>query len=225
MSGLLVVLSTGRPQPLTAGRRTVESAIVKATVSGRRRVGELGIEGDEQADPLTHGGPDKAVYAYAVEDYRWWNEGLDTVLAHATFGENLTVSGMEVTGAIIGERWRIGSALLEVAQPRLPCFKLGMRMGDPTFPRRFTAAGRPGAYFRVIETGEIGAGDAIEVVDRPSHGVTIAQTARALEGHREVWRHVATASQLPAGLLAPLRERIATEELEEAEPPEAQAGA
>jgi MOSC domain-containing protein YiiM len=220
VSGLLVALNTGRAQPLTAGRRTVESGIVKSGVAGRLRVGELGVEGDEQADPLVHGGPDKAVYAYAVEDYRWWSSGLGIQLAPATFGENLTVSGMEVSGAIIGERWRLGSALLEVAQPRLPCYKLGMRMGDPAFPARFTAANRPGAYLRVVEPGEIGAGDAIEVVDRPSHGVTIAETARAMEGDRSVWRHVATAPRLPEQLLARLLERIDTEDAL----PEVQAG-
>ncbi|MEA2574298.1 MAG: hypothetical protein QOH93_1596, partial [Chloroflexia bacterium] len=94
-----------------------------------------------------------------------------------TFGENLTLEGVDVTGTVIGERWRVGSAVLEVAQPRIPCWKLGARMNDPDFPPKFSAAGRPGAYLRIITEGDVGAGDEINVLHRPAHGVTIGDIA------------------------------------------------
>jgi MOSC domain-containing protein YiiM len=207
-SGLLVSVNTGAVGPLTAGRRTVESGIVKSPVAGRVRVEGSNVAGDRQADLRVHGGPDKAVYAYAEEDYAWWGRGLGTRLAPGTFGENLTVSGLAVSGAVVGERWEVGTALLEVAQPRLPCYKLGMRMGDPVFVARFAAANRPGAYLRIVEAGEICAGDAIRVVDRPAHGVTVAEVSRALLGEREMWSPVLRAPQLPEGVRRHLRERL-----------------
>jgi MOSC domain-containing protein YiiM len=94
-----------------------------------------------------------------------------------TFGENLTLVGVDVTGTVIGERWKIGSALLQVAQPRIPCWKLGARMNDPDFPPKFGAAGRPGAYLRILREGDVGAGDEVHILDRPSHGVTIGEAA------------------------------------------------
>lgn len=208
MSGRLVSVNTGVPAPLTTGRRTVESGIVKAPVPGRVRVEGVNVSGDRQADLSVHGGPDKAVYAYAVEDYRWWSAGLGVPLDPATFGENLTVSGVDVSGAVIGERWRVGSTLLEVAQPRLPCYKLGMRMGDPAFPARFVAANRPGAYLRIVEPGDVGAGDTVDVLDRPAHGVTVAEVSRALLGERALWARVRLAEQLPAGLREQFREPL-----------------
>jgi MOSC domain-containing protein YiiM len=124
----------------------------------------VNLHGDDQADPNVHGGPDKAVYAYAVEDTEWW----EAQLGAGAFGENLTVHGIPVSEAVIGERWLGGSAVREVAQPRLPCFKLGLRMGDPRFLKRVAAADRPGAYLRVVSEGDIGAGDQIDVI-KSSH--------------------------------------------------------
>jgi MOSC domain-containing protein YiiM len=103
---------------------------------------------------------------------------LDRGLGPGTFGENLTLRGVEVSGAVVGERWRVGGALLEVAQPRIPCFKLGIRMGSQRFPRQFAQAGRPGAYLRVLAGGEVAAGDGVEVVHRPTHGLTVAWVSR-----------------------------------------------
>jgi MOSC domain-containing protein YiiM len=211
VTGRLLSVNTGAVAPLTRGRRTVESGIVKSPVEGRVRVEGVTVAGDRQADLRVHGGADKAVYAYAIEDYRWWSDGLGSPLAPGTFGENLTVSGVEVSGAVIGERWEVGSALLEVAQPRLPCYKLGMRMGDPVFVSRFAAANRPGAYLRIVEPGELGAGDAVRVADRPGHGVTVAEVSRALLGERRMWAHVLRAPELPAELRAHLRERLGAE--------------
>jgi MOSC domain-containing protein YiiM len=140
----------------------------------------VNLAGDDQADRRVHGGSDKAVYAYAEEDYRYWADEEGVRTQPGLFGENLTVRGLELRNAVVGERWRIGTTLLEVAQPRLPCFKLGIRMGDPDFPRRFLAAARLGAYFRIIEEGELRAGDAIGVVDRPDHGITLGHMVEAM---------------------------------------------
>jgi MOSC domain-containing protein YiiM len=187
--------------------RPVMSGIAKAPVAGPVAVGPLGLEGDEQADLRVHGGPDKAVYAYAVEDIRWWEAELGRPLPPGMFGENLTVEGVDVTGAVIGERWLVGSAELEVCQPRLPCFKLGLRFGDPLMVKRFAAALRPGAYLRVIAPGDLEAGDEIEVADRPVHGVDIALVARALLGDDAVLARAAQARALPPPLAAWLRDR------------------
>ena len=129
-------------------------------------------------------GPDKAVYAYAREDTVWWERELGRELEHGNFGENLTVSGVDVTGAVVGERWEIGTAVLEVAQPRIPCWKLGARMEDASFPVHFAAAGRPGAYLRIVEEGEIGAGDEVRVGEKPEHGLTVGDVARIYHQER-----------------------------------------
>src|ERR1700712_2130149 len=118
------------------------------------------LEGDEQADPENHGGPHKAVYVYADEDVAWWREELGRDVDRQTFGQNLTTVGLHLRATVGGERWRIGSAEFEVAQPRTPCFKLGLHSGDPSMPRRFLAAVRPGAYLRVVGPGPVAAGGA-----------------------------------------------------------------
>ena len=189
--------------------RPVLSAIGKAPVEGRVRVRGVNVEGDDQADRRVHGGPDKAVYAYAAEDIAWWSERLGRPLGPGAFGENLTVEGVDVTGAVIGERWRVGSVELEVCQPRLPCFKLGLRHGDPQMVRRFARAGRPGAYLRIVREGEIGAGDAIEVGARPDHGVTVALVSRAILAEPALLEPAAAAPELPDDLAAWMRERAA----------------
>lgn len=154
------------------------TAIYKRPVGGRVSVSGVRIAGDAQADLSVHGGPDRVAYAYASEDAQWWEDRLGRSVDPGSFGENLTTAGVDVTGALIGERWRVGSALLEVAQPREPCWKLGMRMGDPAFPKQFRAAGRPGAYLRLVESGEIAAGDPVEIVEIPEASLSIAEVAR-----------------------------------------------
>jgi MOSC domain-containing protein YiiM len=151
----------------------VRTAIWKQPVDGRVAVRGVNLEGDEQADRRVHGGEFKAVYAYAVEEIRQWEEELGREIGPGGFGENLTLEGIDVSGARPGERWAIGTAVLEVTEPRVPCFKLNLRMGDNKFGRRFLAAGRPGAYLRIVEEGELGAGDAVEIVRRPGHDVTM----------------------------------------------------
>jgi MOSC domain-containing protein YiiM len=177
----LLSVNVGRPKQIAVRRgRALMSSIGKQPVEGRVRVEGVNVAGDQQADLRVHGGPDKAVYAYAREDAAWWEKELDRTLPPGMFGENLTTEGVDVSGAVIGERWRIGSVVLEVAQPRLPCAKLGTRFGDLAMVKRFGEASRPGAYLRIVSEGELGAGDEIEVLSRPEHGITAAFVADAI---------------------------------------------
>jgi len=159
-----VVLSVnvGAPRTTEWGGRLVTSAIWKEPVDGPVALAGVNLDGDDQADRRVHGGPDKAVYAYSVEDYGWWERQVGP-LQPGTFGENLTTQGVEINGCSIGDLWRVGCAVLEVSQPRSPCFKLGMRMGDEGFPGRFEAAGRQGCYLRIRQPGAIAAGDIIDI--------------------------------------------------------------
>ena len=177
--------------------RQVTTAIWKHPVEGRVPVRGVNLMGDDQADRRVHGGADKAVYAYAVEDYDWWRTTTGP-LAPGTFGENLTTAGLDLSACRIGDRWRVGSALLEVAQPRQPCFKLGIRMGDDAFPGRFAGAGRPGAYLRIVVPGDVGAGDAIGVEAAAAPAVVLgALVADPVED--EVLRVAAADPRVPAG--------------------------
>ena len=165
-------MNVGRPRTVEWQGRSVTSAIWKEPVDGPIHVAGVNLSGDDQADRRVHGGADKAVYAYAIEDYEWWAAvGVDA--GPASFGENLTTRGLEVSSACVGDRWRIGTVLLEVAQPRQPCFKLGIRMGDEHFPGRFEAAQRPGAYLRILQEGDLAAGDPIEVQPAATPSVTL----------------------------------------------------
>ncbi len=207
--GVVESVNVGTPQPIQVGDHTVLSAIWKHPATGRVPLRGVNLQGDDQADRTVHGGPDKAVYAYAREDIDWWEAELGRPLGTAPFGENLTVRGLPVSEAVIGEQWAVGSALLQVAQPRLPCFKLGLRMADPRFLKRFAAAGRPGAYLRVLREGDIAAGDETVVLSRPAHAVTSALVSRALLGERQLLPVALTAPELPDELRAWMRERAA----------------
>jgi MOSC domain-containing protein YiiM len=210
MARRVLSVNVGRPKQVSVRRgRPVMSAIGKAPVSGRVRVAGVNVDGDDQADRTVHGGPDKAVYAYAYEDSLWWAARLAREVGPGMFGENLTLEGVDVSGAVIGERWRIGSVELQVCQPRLPCFKLGLRFGDPTMLKQFARAGRPGAYLRIEAEGELGAGDEIELLDRPEHGVTIAQVSRAIMLDESGLAAAAAAPELPASLSRWMLERAA----------------
>jgi MOSC domain-containing protein YiiM len=165
-------VNVGRPRSVVWQGREVVSAIWKEPVDGPIDAGGVNLVGDDQADRRVHGGADKAIYAYASEDYQWWVSTTGQ-LAPGTFGENLTTIGVDLNAAAIGDRWRLGTALLEVAQPRSPCFKLGMRMNDVEFPGCFDAARRPGAYLRIIEPGRITAGDRIVIDPAPRPAITI----------------------------------------------------
>ena len=181
--GSVVSVNVGRPRDIEWAGRRVRTAIWKEPTSERLSIEHDNLAGDEQADLRVHGGPDKAVYSYASEDYRWWEERLGIQLDPGTFGENLTTEGVELEDAVIGEVWAVGSAILQVAQTRQPCFKLGIRMGDAGFVQEFDRARRFGVYLRVSEAGQVGVGDEIFLLWRPTHGMTAAIFADILDSH------------------------------------------
>jgi len=162
--GRVVSLNVGTPRPLmTPGKGEVLSGIVKTPVAGRCRVVRHNVEGDRQADPRVHGGERKAVYAYPYEHYAAWSRALrHEYLPMGYFGENLTTEGLLETEVRMGDRYRIGTALLEVSEVRTPCYKLAAHVGRPDFPKLFARSGWSGWYLKVVEEGDIGAGDQIE---------------------------------------------------------------
>jgi MOSC domain-containing protein YiiM len=175
----------GEPVTILHDGTEVLTGIFKYPVEDRVRVTEMGIAGDGQADLTVHGGRDKAVYVYAAMHYPVWAKELGRdALEPAQFGENLTVSGIGEDNVRIGDRFAFGSVVAVVAQPRLPCFKLGIRMGDAAFPKRFTAAGRPGIYLRVEQEGETGVGDAFELIEAAAHGITVAELWQVVFGRK-----------------------------------------
>ncbi|PZO60992.1 MAG: MOSC domain-containing protein [Leifsonia xyli] len=161
------------------------TAIDKRPVAGKVRVRPLGLYADVQADRKHHGGEDQAVYAYADEDAAYFAASLGREIPPGLFGENLRTTGVDVTGAVTGERWRIGETLeLEVTIPRIPCGTFARRMGVDKWVRRFTEEGRPGAYLRVVKSGPVAAGDPVVVTHRPAHGVTIGEVFAGLTPDR-----------------------------------------
>lgn len=173
-------VNVGRPKLLLINGQPNKTGIDKQPIDGPVELRDDAVAGDAVVDREYHGGYDKAVYAYASEDYAWWSGELGRELGPGAFGENLTTSGIAIAEARIGERWRVGSALLEVSEPRQPCSTLGAKMGDQRFVRRFAKALRLGTYMRIIEPGVVAAGDAIDVVDRPDHEVTVGLLGRVL---------------------------------------------
>ncbi|ROQ39603.1 MOSC domain-containing protein YiiM [Frondihabitans sp. PhB188] len=161
------------------------TAIDKTPLDEPVAVRKLGVYGDVQADRTHHGGADKAVYAFSDEDAAHFAGLLGREIAPGLFGENLRTTGVDVGGAVIGERWRIGDALvLEVTMPRTPCATFARRMKEPRWVKRFTAENRTGAYLRVVSSGSVSAGDPVIVTDRPSHGITIAECFAGLSPDR-----------------------------------------
>jgi MOSC domain-containing protein YiiM len=180
VSARVTAVCVSGPRPIRLPRAgDTSSAIDKRPVTGRVAVHRLGLDGDVQVNQKFHGGEGQALYAYAQEDADWWAAELDRELPAGRFGENLRTSGLDLTGAVLGERWRIGTVLAEVTAPRTPCAKLQAHWGVPRLIKRFTEHGASGAYLRVLEVGDIGAGDRIDVVERPDHGVTIGTAFRA----------------------------------------------
>jgi MOSC domain-containing protein YiiM len=176
---LLAVCVSGADLLSLPDRRPDRSGIDKKAVAGRVAVRELGLDGDVQVNRKYHGGEGQAVYAYAQEDADWWAAELDRDLPPGRFGENLRVSGVDITGALLGERWRIGTALFEVTAPRIPCANFARFWDVPHLVKRFAAYGATGAYLRVLETGDVGAGDEVDVVLRPDHEVSTGLAFRA----------------------------------------------
>jgi len=162
----LISVNAGRPELMRIGARTVETGIRKTPVE-RGHVGALGLAGDVVADHENHGGLDQALYLYSSEDYAFWADELGATPGPGTFGENLTLSSFGAEPVRIGDRFRIGAALVEVTAPRIPCSVFATRMGEPNWVKRFADARRPGLYVRVLEPGEVAAGDPVE---RLAHG-------------------------------------------------------
>lgn len=176
--GGVVSVNVGRPRMVHYKGKLRPTSIWKAPVEGRVLASGVNLAGDDQADRKFHGGPRKSVYAYGVEDYDWWENELGMPLSPATFGENLSVQGVDFESVVTTERWAVGGAVLQVTQPRVPCWKLGLRMDDRKFPRRFLEAARTGTYLSIVEPGDIGAGDEIRLLRRPPIPLTIGLLAR-----------------------------------------------
>ena len=170
----LVCVNVSLPVEVRHGEKSVTTGIFKRPVTGPVRVGKFNLEGDAQADLVNHGGEHKALYAYSLEHYAYWRAVLERHdMPYGQFGENLTVAGLDEAESCVGDRLALGSALLTVTQPRVPCFKLGIRLGDEKMPRLFSQSARTGFYLRVLREGVIEAGDSIDVLQRGRGGVTI----------------------------------------------------
>jgi MOSC domain-containing protein YiiM len=197
-TGRVLSVNIGTAREFEYNGHAARSAIWKSPVAGRIAVQGVNLAGDDQADRKAHGGPDKVVYAYAVEDARWWQQQIGRSYGYGEFGENLTTEGIEVNDALVGERWQIGTTLLEISEPRIPCWRLGVRMNDKTFPRQFTEALRPGSYLRLIVEGTVGAGDEIRIVERPYHDLTIRDVFRIYTRDRDEVPRLLTVPQMSA---------------------------
>ncbi len=215
----VVSVNVGTPVAVEWAGTIGRTSIRKHSVEGPVRVHELGLEGDQVADTKHHGGVFQAVYAYAQEDLEVWAGRNGGPLAPAMFGENLTTVGLDVNEAVLGERWRIGTALLSPIEVRIPClvFKhwLGLHdLDDAGWVKRFTAEGRPGPYLRVLEEGVLQAGDEIVVEHRPEHGVTVSTMFRALTTEPSLLPRLIDVPGLPEAVYATVRKR-STDQLSE----------
>lgn len=192
--GRVLQVNVGPRQTFLIGGRLVDTAIVKTPVAGPVRLAHDRVDGDVQADRRHHGGPDQAVYAYDRASYDAWEADRDQVLPSGFFGENLTLAGIAVDDARIGERWRVGDQVeLVVRSPRIPCAKLDWRMQDD-FRRTFLHGDRPGAYLAIATPGDVRAGDVVEVVARPDHDVTVTDVLALWRGEDRA-AHVLTAGE------------------------------
>jgi len=195
----LLSVNVGLPRAVDWHGRAVRTAVWKAPVQGRRRVGRLNVEGDRQADLRGHGGEQRAVFVYQLASYRYWEERLarrDFTLGQ--FGENFTIEGLPDDEVCIGDRYRVGTALFEVTQPRVTCYRIGIRMNEPRMAALLTASGRPGFYLRVLEEGEVGAGDAIRLVARGPERMTVAEVNALLYAPPHPRDRIERALRIPA---------------------------
>jgi len=189
-SARVISVNVGRGRDADWAGKLGRTAIDKRPVTGQIEVGLLGLAGDEQSDTENHGGREQAVYVYAREDMDWWVERLSRELPNGGFGENITTAGLDVTGALIGEVWQLGTAVVQVTSPRIPCVVFTNWLDQPRWVKRFADARRPGAYLRVLQEGRAGAGDGIEVLSRPQERVTIAESMTAFYGDADLMRRL-----------------------------------
>jgi MOSC domain-containing protein YiiM len=175
----IISVNVGLPREVAWNGKTVSTGIFKSPVTGRVAVRKHNLDGDRQADPSVHGGPTKAVYAYPAQHYAFWRGELpDEELGWGSFGENLTVEGLEEESVSIGDEYRVGTAKLVVTEPRMPCFKLGIRFGRADMVKRFLESQRTGFYFGVVEEGHVEAGDSLELLSKHPDGLTVAEVTR-----------------------------------------------
>jgi MOSC domain-containing protein YiiM len=208
----LLSVSVGLPRDIEWKGRIVRSSIFKAPVGGRVRVSRLNLDGDQQSDLTVHGGIDKAVYAYPSEHYSFWRRELPgRDLAAGVFGENLTTEGLLEETLHIGDRLRVGSATFVVTQPRMPCFKLGIRFNRSDMVKRFLQSGRTGFYFAVLQEGEVAAGDSIELLERDEHNIPVADVVNLYRGdatNQKLLRRVSELPSLPESWRDHFRKRL-----------------
>ena len=208
----VVSINVGLPREVEWRGKTVRTSIFKEPVAGRVRVERLNVEGDRQSDLTVHGGADKAVYAYPAEHYAFWREDLPGMdLPWGAFGENFTTEGLIEDSVRIGDQLRVGSAEFVVTQPRMPCFKLGIRFGRPDMVKRFLHSGRTGFYLAVAREGEVAASDVVSLVARNDHAITVADivglyTADAT--NQDLLRRAAELPALPEGWREYFRKRL-----------------
>jgi MOSC domain-containing protein YiiM len=201
----LLSVNVGRPQIVMRSGDPVSTAIFKAPVAGRVKLQTLNLDGDRQADLSVHGGPSKAVYVYPSEHYDYWkHELLEMELLWGMFGENFTTAGLDEAEINIGDKFRVGSAVLMVTEPRMPCYKLGIRFGRADIIKKFLVSERTGFYLAVLQEGEVGSGDTIELIEknersvrvsditrlytREKHNITLLRRATEVEALPESWR-------------------------------------
>jgi MOSC domain-containing protein YiiM len=199
----IVSLNVGLPRQVTWKGKPVTTGIFKEPVAGRLMMRTLNLDGDKQADLTVHGGPDKAVYVYPAEHYNYWRQEFpDMELPWGMFGENLTTEGLLEQDVNVGDRFRIASAEVIVTQPRMPCYKLGIRFGRADILRRFLASERTGFYLAVIHEGDVGVGDAIERISRDANNITVTDIVRLYvkeKGNLELLRRAVQVAALPEG--------------------------
>jgi MOSC domain-containing protein YiiM len=182
----VVSVNRGQEASLLIGGKPGRTGIDKRPAAGPLAVSTLGLDGDESSDKAHHGGFDQALYAYAREDLDWWTEQLGRELRGGIFGENITTAGIDISSALIGETWRLGTATVQITAPRIPCVTFQSWLDEPRWVKRFAAAGKPGAYLRVLAEGTVAAGDDLTVLSRSDQAVTVTESMRAYYGDREI---------------------------------------
>ena len=209
----VISVNVGQPREVIWKGRKVMTGIFKEPVTGRIAVRRLNLEGDRQADLTVHGGPDKAIYAYPAEYYQYWKEQFPRMeLPWGMFGENLTISGLSEETVSIGDRFQVGSAQLVVTQPRLPCYKLGLKFGRDDILKRFLQSGLTGFYFAVLKEGEVAAGDLISLLQRDEGQVKVADITRLYHQDKhnlDLLRRVLAVESLPEGWRSYFEQRLA----------------
>lgn len=208
----LISLNVGLPRIVVSDGEPVSTGIFKAPVAGRVLLRTLNLDGDRQADLSVHGGPSKAVYVYPSEHYEFWKKEFPEMkLPWGMFGENFTTAGLFESELSIGDKFRVGSALVMVTEPRLPCYKLAIKFGRPDIIKRFLASERSGFYLAVLEEGEVGADDRIEEVEKSQNSVTVSDITRLYTGDKdnpELFRRAIAVEALPDSWKKYFRHRL-----------------